>query len=261
MPAIYQADVWCDDCADSIKDRICDELWDSNENAPFKGDPLCPDGRPVSDFTSRDELSDYLDMMDHNEYDSDEYPKDYPGGNESDCPDHCGAHAGCLNAIELSDGSKIGAWLENDLTSDGVDYVKQAVREGGEVAELWREWYSWIDFPVEPTIPVDSIKIPGWVMALCEGWHGGQECMLYAVCSTGGLTTGTMCPISDFDDYDDRDRKWYLTIWNNFSGDLGYAARAARRDNHEDAAELSRAGKWADEVCERLADDYGLEDW
>ena len=140
MPAIYQADVWCDACADAIKDSICTELWEN------RGCSLYPDGEPVSDCNGKSGLRDYLDSMDDRDYDSDACLKRYSGGDESDCPQHCGSHAECLNAIELSDGTKIGDWLENDLTSDGVEYVKDAVREGGEVAELWREYYDWIDF-------------------------------------------------------------------------------------------------------------------
>jgi len=66
----------------------------------------------------------------------------YPdGGGPADCPRHCAAGSNCLNAIELSDGQKIGAWLENELTASGVEYVREALKEGGEVAKLWAEWY------------------------------------------------------------------------------------------------------------------------
>ena len=110
---IYAADIYCEDCAESI----CKEL-------DRKG--LTPDHRD-------DEVT----------YDSDEYPKGpYPdGGGESDSPQHCGAGSDCLNAIELSDGTKIGAWLENPLTCTGITYVQEAIQEGGEVAELWAEFY------------------------------------------------------------------------------------------------------------------------
>lgn len=49
----------------------------------------------------------------------------------------------------LPDGSpwKIGEWLENDLTSDGIDYLRESIMEeaGSEepnpVTKLWAEWY------------------------------------------------------------------------------------------------------------------------
>jgi len=46
------------------------------------------------------------------------------------------------------DGHKVGAWLENELTTDGVEYVCEAIREGGEVAELWADYYRDYDLKV-----------------------------------------------------------------------------------------------------------------
>jgi len=114
--AIYAADVWCEDCAEIIKQRIRDE-----------------------GFAPKDEDNQYS-------YDSDEFPKDCDVSCESDCPEHCAGREDCINAIDL-DGYKIGVWLENDLTPDGIEYVKDAVRDGGCVAALWEEYYDWIDFP------------------------------------------------------------------------------------------------------------------
>lgn len=110
---VYAADIYCEDCGEAIRERITRE-------------GLAPKN-------PGDEWS----------YDSDEYPKGpyCDGGGESDCPQHCGAGPDCFNAIELSDGTKIGAWLENKLTTDGVDYVNEEIQEGGEVAEIWAEFY------------------------------------------------------------------------------------------------------------------------
>ena len=74
-------------------------------------------------------------------YDSDDYPKGpYPdGGGEADCPQHCGCGEACLNAIKLNDGRKVGAFLENPLTTDGECYVIEA--DDGEIASIWREHY------------------------------------------------------------------------------------------------------------------------
>jgi len=110
---IYCADIYCEDCGEKIREDI-----DREGLAP-------------------------ADPDDETSYDSDEYPKGpYPdGGGEADCPQHCGSGENCINAIELSDGHKIGAFLENPLTSDGVKYVQEAIQNGGEVAALWAEWY------------------------------------------------------------------------------------------------------------------------
>jgi len=118
---IYAADIYCEDCGEVIRERITEE-----GHAP-------------------------ADPWDECSYDSDEFPKGpYPdGGGEADCPQHCGAGSDCLNAIELSDGTKIGAWLENELTTYGVEYVQEAIQEGGEVAELWAEFYCAYDLQLE----------------------------------------------------------------------------------------------------------------
>lgn len=110
---IYAADIYCEDCGKAIRKQVAREGF-----APKV-------------------------WNDESSYDSDEFPKGpYPdGGGEADCPQYCGAGEECINAVELEDGSKVGVWLENELTIDGVEYVCEAVREGGEVSELWAGIY------------------------------------------------------------------------------------------------------------------------
>lgn len=68
-------------------------------------------------------------------YDSSDYPKGpyANGGGESDSPCHCGA---------------CGAFLENPLTSDGVEYVRDAIadieaRKGpNDMTAEWRAFYA-----------------------------------------------------------------------------------------------------------------------
>jgi len=114
---IYQADTWCDDCAERIKDRLLPIRM--NET----GDRGCYD-----DFDPDDETT----------FDSDEFPKGPYDSDESDCPNHC---AGC------------GVFLENDLTTDGADYVRDAVREdmaAGRTDSIaiteWKPFYDYIDY-------------------------------------------------------------------------------------------------------------------
>jgi len=104
---IYQSDVWCDDCGEAIQNRLI------SENS-------APD-----------------DYDNESEFDSDEFPKTVLCG-EADTPQHCGAGENCFNAEVLPSGRKIGVLLNTDLTSDGVQYVKDAVAEGGEVADFWK---------------------------------------------------------------------------------------------------------------------------
>jgi hypothetical protein len=124
-------------------------------------------------------------------------------------------------------------------------------------------------------IPINSIEIPYDYVDVCAGWYGGQGCMLYAVCSTGGLTTGTNCPALDYDDLDDRDRKWYLSIWRRLSVDAGRAVEAARAGHNfeygddpgdgeghdEDYPLLVEFEEWVDARVADLEDSYGLADW
>lgn len=99
---IYQADLYCEDCAKQIKAELAYSHESQSENT----------------------------------FDSGDYPKGpYPAG-ESDTPDHCG---GC------------GIFLENSLTGDGEQYVKDAIRAGTgdpEVLATWKEFYSYL-FPEE----------------------------------------------------------------------------------------------------------------
>lgn len=123
MPAIYCADVWCDSCADAIRERITRE----------GGAPTNPN--------------------DERSYDSDEFPKYMPEDEEADSPQHCAAREECLEAETLPSGAKIGALLSHSLTSDGVNYVTDAIVEGGEVAEYWAREFSDYDVAPEYRVP------------------------------------------------------------------------------------------------------------
>jgi len=110
MSYIYQADVWCDDCGETIRSRI-----HRHGEAPVDPDNECT-------------------------FDSSEYPKHIDDDEESDTPQHCAAGEDCFNAITLPSGFKAGL-LFGELTDEGVKYVKEAITEGGEVADLWQQHY------------------------------------------------------------------------------------------------------------------------
>ena len=80
-----------------------------------------------------------LDALDREQ--SDYYPQGpyADGGGESDCPQHCDH---CL------------AFLENPLTRDGKNYVREAITEynatgcgSNAVLSEWREFYDYLDLP------------------------------------------------------------------------------------------------------------------
>jgi hypothetical protein len=112
MAAIYQADIWCDSCADAIRSDLKATVGDT-------GFPFNPG--------------------DERTYDSDEYPKYAWDHDETDSPQHCGSGKDCLEAETLSDGSKVGMLIGTHLTDEGVDYLKEAIVCGGTVAEFWAE--------------------------------------------------------------------------------------------------------------------------
>lgn len=103
---IYCADIYCGTCGVDIMARLDSE-------------GLTPDSE---------------------DYDSGDYPKSVGDDEESDCPTHCGSGPDCLEPTLLSSGASVGK-LFGRLTSVGVDYVREAIEEGGEVAELWEEFY------------------------------------------------------------------------------------------------------------------------
>lgn len=110
---IYRADFYCDDCGKAI----CADLDQQGKR------PSNPD--------------------DQHSYDSDEYPKAIGEIGESDCVHHCGAGEACINAIQIgNDGPKIGCWLENDLTGEGVDsLIETAATNPGKIVDLWIDLY------------------------------------------------------------------------------------------------------------------------
>jgi hypothetical protein len=116
MPFIFQADCYCDSCGKAIKTRILAE---------------CPP-------------ADAEHFQDEHQYDSDGFPKWMDSDEESDSPCHCGSHADCLEAETLSDGSKIGALLSTNLTSHGVEYLREMLVENisPPVTEFWKEQFS-----------------------------------------------------------------------------------------------------------------------
>ncbi len=115
---IYAADIFCEACGKNISDTL----------AKPNHDPVDPAGESG--------------------YDSDDFPKGpYPdGGGEADSPQHCGSGSDCVNAIKLSGNYgnyKIGAFLENPLTVNGLKYVAELIYEGqeGVIIDLWSEFY------------------------------------------------------------------------------------------------------------------------
>ena len=112
MSYAYNADIYCDNCAEEIK-RLCGE--DTG--------------------------------------DTDEYPQ-YVDNDEADCPQHCG---------------DCGEFLENALTMDGYDYVKEAIMDdlkaGNDNSVAVTEWAPYYDINNEQ---LNSGVLDGMLCPKCD---------------------------------------------------------------------------------------------
>ncbi len=132
MGAIYQADIFCDDCAREIKRDLSANGFVSKLNAEG------------------------ADIHDEHTYDSDDYPKYCDEQSEADCPQHC---AGC------------GEFLENALTSDGYDYVRDTVKrdiaDGHKDSIACTVWAPYYDIETENP---NSDYLDGMACPDCGQW-------------------------------------------------------------------------------------------
>ena len=77
-------------------------------------------------------------------YDSGDFPKSIVSG-ESDTIDFCDAGEHCADPFVLSDGHKVGQYLDQDLTTEGVESLKAALDQDrsrpldSALAGLYRE--------------------------------------------------------------------------------------------------------------------------
>jgi|SRR5579872_1177043 len=89
------------------------------------------------------------DEQDHRESeDSDDYPQGpyTNGGGEADCPQHC---------------SSCGLFLENDLTDDGINYVREVIRKANPSSPSpavleWSQHYSELCYCSEIADEIES---------------------------------------------------------------------------------------------------------
>ena len=126
MGYIYQADVYCDDCGDKIRERL-------SSTAP-------------------------ADTLDHSSYDSDDYPKDARvEHDEADCPQHCAGCGEFLRNPLTSDGYKyVQAKLnETGLTSMYIGHMSVALK-------AWASWYVYDYWTAEDCADDSRHTIAGW---------------------------------------------------------------------------------------------------
>jgi hypothetical protein len=138
MAYAYKAANWCDECGDKLKDDI-----DSGTGKQDTGD-------------------------------TNDYPQYGPDDGESDSPNHCNAGEECLNALELDNGTKVGA-IVSGLTDEGAYYVRS--QKDSPCVRAWLEHYG-----LEPfTVYLDNLDDrEGCVMCEVHGqgalrWAKGDQ--------------------------------------------------------------------------------------
>ncbi len=119
--------------------------------------------------------------------------------------------------------------------------------------------------------PVDSIVIPKHFVDICDNWYNDEDedDLIYAVSSTGNLTTGNRRPSGC-----DSEEKWYVFLWSKLANNVECAVRDAKQgfnvaangdggdgDGHDvDYSLLVEFETYVNEIVDRLSVEYGLDD-
>lgn len=134
---IYAADLWCEDCGIAICRRLlaedkgpettCAKCGHKGCDFKFDGDEST-NGAIVVDCPACSEPCE----LDPYDYDTDDFPKAAIVGEESDSVQFCAGTETCSNGTvvgALPDGSpwKIGEWLENGLTAEGLRGLVESI--------------------------------------------------------------------------------------------------------------------------------------
>ncbi len=97
------------------------------------------------------------------------------------------------------------------------------------------------------TPTINSIQIPAEYVALCEEWRGGKRSMMYAIASTGNLTTGARrfrgCETNE---------EWYLGLWEDLLDEVNTCYLSALDHEPDDADTLGEFETWVEWVVKSL---------
>lgn len=98
-----------------------------------------------------------------------------------------------------------------------------------------------------------------------EEWHGGSDSMLYAVASTGGLSHGTIRPLSvEFEGEHASDTEWSMMLWDDLACELrrlrrNLAAKHYRGVSMADRQTLIEFSRFAEQTLAQLRLDFDDE--
>lgn len=106
---------------------------------------------------------------------------------------------------------------------------------------------------------INSIQIPEEFIDLCNPWHSGQDSMMYAIASTGNLTTGEVRPYDAFDDRHYTDEEWYVNLFVSLEIEIYQLLKLNSSTVDEQRADLEEFQKWVENIVEKLTHEYNLD--
>lgn len=97
--------------------------------------------------------------------------------------------------------------------------------------------------------------MPSKYIRLASIWHSGQDDLLYAIASSGGLKRGTMRPINEDTGLPCNNLEWKLQLYNGLTSDIRYAMRQLEKqpDSKNSKRWLPRFQKFLDWTNRQIA--------
>lgn len=103
---------------------------------------------------------------------------------------------------------------------------------------------------------INSIEIPADFIEFASGWYDGSSSMLYAIASTGGLTTGSVKPHGC-----ETEEEWYHMLWRDLSLELFHLIKQLEKGDDINGLELAnKFYVFADDIDNKLYAEYGIEE-
>ena len=125
----------------------------------------------------------------------------------------------------------------------------------GEAGIMWDNAGYYFDKEVTE---VNSIQVPERFVELASTWYSGSDSMLYAITSTGNLTTGGIRPNIPFEG-PMSDEEWYVDLFDNLSCELYHLLKMNSQHVEKHKEELTAFMEWAEEQADILRHEYGID--
>lgn len=106
-----------------------------------------------------------------------------------------------------------------------------------------------------------KVHFPAKYIKLCQEWHSGLTCMLYAVASSGGVKLGTHRPWNDDHNREMTDLEWHHKLWFDLSCDAARLYRHAKDETRIPVsvrADLLEFSIFCDATVALLEKEYNL---